>query len=35
MKILRCHCGLVEGDKVNELDKILKCNCSICKEREQ
>ena len=34
MKILRCHCGLVEAEiNLNELDKILKCNCSICKRK--
>ena len=34
MKFLRCHCGLVEAEiNLNELDKILKCNCSICKRK--
>ena len=37
MEKLRCHCGKVEAeiklpDNLN-LDKVLKCNCSICKRR--
>jgi hypothetical protein len=33
---LKCHCGLIEaeiGAAVNELAKIVKCNCSICKRK--
>ena len=35
MKKLKCHCGLVEA-KINltgNLEKVLKCNCSICKRK--
>ena len=35
MKKLTCHCGKVEA-KVNligNLEKILRCNCSICKRK--
>ena len=37
MEKLRCHCGQVEAeiklpDNLN-LEKVLKCNCSICKRR--
>ena len=35
MKKLKCHCGLVEAE-INiqdNLEKILKCNCSICKRK--
>ena len=35
MKKLTCHCGLVEAE-VNvssKLEKILRCNCSICKRK--
>ena len=31
---LNCHCGAVEAEinaSINELAKIVKCNCSICK----
>ena len=33
---LSCHCGSVEGEinsTVNELAKIVRCNCSISKEK--
>ncbi len=32
---LNCHCGEVVGEinLVSKLDKILKCNCSICKRK--
>ena len=34
MKKLKCHCGLVEAQiKVNNFEKILRCNCSICKRK--
>ena len=34
MKILRCHCRLIEARiNVKNLDKILRCNCSICKKK--
>ena len=34
MKILRCHCGLVEAEiNLKNLNKILRCNCSICKRK--
>ena len=34
MKILRCHCGLIEAQiNLENLDKILRCNCSICKRK--
>ena len=35
MKKLKCHCGQVEAE-INvdkEFDKILRCNCSICKRK--
>ena len=35
MKKLTCHCGEVEA-KINisdNLEKVLKCNCSICKRK--
>ncbi|MDC0370178.1 GFA family protein [Pelagibacteraceae bacterium] len=35
MKKLKCHCGDVEAE-INvskNLEKILKCNCSICKRK--
>ena len=35
MKILKCHCGAIEAE-INisdDLVKILKCNCSICKRK--
>ena len=33
---LNCHCGAVEAEinaTVNELAKIVRCNCSICKRK--
>tara|TARA_B100001248_G_C27098322_1_gene325833 strand:- start:42 stop:404 length:363 start_codon:yes stop_codon:yes gene_type:complete len=35
MKILRCHCGSIEAEVNLEanLEKILRCNCSICKRK--
>ena len=35
MKKLTCHCGGVEAEinMPNNLEKILKCNCSICKRK--
>ena len=35
MKKLKCHCGAVEAE-INipeKLEKIMKCNCSICKRK--
>tara|TARA_B100000767_G_scaffold224545_1_gene213646 strand:+ start:102 stop:464 length:363 start_codon:yes stop_codon:yes gene_type:complete len=35
MKKLKCHCGAVEAEinVSNNLEKILRCNCSICKRK--
>ena len=35
MRKLRCHCGAVEAEiKIQDkLEKIMKCNCSICKRK--
>jgi hypothetical protein len=35
MKKLKCHCGDVEAEITvsKNLEKILKCNCSICKRK--
>ena len=35
MKLLRCHCGQIEAEinVSNKLDKIVRCNCSICKKK--
>ena len=34
MKKLKCHCGLVKAEiNISKLDKILRCNCSICKRK--
>ncbi len=35
MKKLSCHCGKVEAEIniSNDLEKILRCNCSICKRK--
>ena len=33
---LNCHCGTVEAEinaTINELAKIVRCNCSICKRK--
>jgi hypothetical protein len=35
MKKLKCHCGEVEAEinMPDNLEKILKCNCSVCKRK--
>ena len=34
MKTLNCHCGSFEAKiNIDKIDKILKCNCSICKRK--
>jgi hypothetical protein len=35
VKKLKCHCGSVEAEinTVESLDKILRCNCSLCKRK--
>jgi len=35
MKILKCHCGEVQAeiDCPDKLEKIMRCNCSICKRK--
>ena len=35
MNKLKCHCGAVEAEinVSNNLEKILRCNCSICKRK--
>ena len=34
MKKLKCHCGQFEAEiNIDNLDKILRCNCSICKRK--
>ena len=34
MKKLICHCGLIEAEiRVENIDKFLRCNCSICKRK--
>ena len=35
MKKLICHCGAVEAEIIlpEKLEKIIKCNCSICKRK--
>ena len=35
MKKLTCHCGQVEAEinLPSNLDKVIKCNCSICKRK--
>ena len=35
MKILKCHCGEVKAEIniLDNLEKFLKCNCSICKKK--
>ena len=34
MKKLKCHCGLVEADiNIENIKKILRCNCSIRKRK--
>ena len=35
MKLLKCHCGAIEAkvNVPNYLEKILRCNCSLCKRK--
>jgi hypothetical protein len=35
VKKLKCHCGLVEAEinTIGDFEKMLKCNCSICKKK--
>ena len=34
MKKLKCHCGLIEAEiNIDSLNKILRCNCSLCKRK--
>ena len=34
MKILKCHCGQIEAEiNIKNIEKILRCNCSICKRK--
>ncbi len=34
MKTLKCHCGNVEAKiNIENITKILRCNCSICKRK--
>tara|TARA_B100000900_G_scaffold33513_1_gene25230 strand:+ start:260 stop:622 length:363 start_codon:yes stop_codon:yes gene_type:complete len=35
MKKLKCHCGAIEAEihAPKKLEKILKCNCSLCKRK--
>ena len=35
MKKLKCHCGAIEAEINNSenLEKILRCNCSLCKRK--
>ena len=35
MKLLKCHCGSVEAEinAPENLEKILRCNCSLCKRK--
>ncbi len=34
MKKLTCHCGFIEAEiNIENLGKILRCNCSICKRK--
>ena len=34
MKKLTCHCGEIEAAiNIDKLEKILRCNCSICKRK--
>ncbi len=34
MKKLTCHCGAIKAEiNVRNLDKLLRCNCSICKRK--
>ena len=35
MKILKCHCGAIEANinVAENFEKILRCNCSLCKRK--
>jgi|TARA_B110001452_G_C15226796_1_gene425153 hypothetical protein len=35
MKKLKCHCGEIEAEinVQNNLEKVLRCNCSLCKRK--
>ena len=34
MKKLKCHCGAIEAKiDIENLEKIMRCNCSICKRK--
>ena len=35
MKLLKCHCGAVEAEinLQDDLKKIIRCNCSLCKRK--
>ena len=34
MKELKCHCGKIEAQiNIKNFDKILRCNCSLCKRK--
>ena len=36
MKKLTCHCGGIEAEvnvPVNGFEKVMRCNCSICKRK--
>ena len=34
MKKLKCHCGFVEAEiNISNINKILRCNCSICRRK--
>ena len=34
MKKLKCHCGLVQAEiKIDDLTKLMRCNCSLCKRK--
>ena len=34
MKVLKCHCEKIEAQiNIKNFDKILRCNCSLCKRK--
>ena len=34
MKKLSCHCGEIEAEiNISNLEKVIRCNCSICKRK--
>ena len=34
MKELKCHCGeFLANIEIDDFDKVLRCNCSLCKRR--